>query len=823
MELLLQYGADIDAQDRSGRTPLFITVEDGNFEATKFLISKNARVYKICYNDETLLGCTVVKGRPEILRLVIERMSKDGTYVPNARHFMNGLNSIHFAPNGETAKVLIETGSDVNTIRIFQTPLICAIKSQRYDVVQVLLDNGADVNRLGDRKWNPLVCAIRVGDYDFVKLLLDHGADVDDTKVGVNYLALSCSQSNSEQIVELLIKFKANPDFTTFLKLLTAKTDDRSERFLQIFRDSPASVKRIAWKLAVDFVNEKICFEILKRFIGFRTGWRAETSESDGDIQTWIPRKPIERIERAVWNRHHTIIFKWIMGFEDGPFFFLPTEVLLQIQSFVMFMFDIAGVTAENVNEPNITGDLPLNLTVTNNGPIEKRLRDVATLLNLGADILLRDENGRLPAQIAWDHGNREVFRAILFHANEHQLLSNIQNQLNLSEIHIAIIFGNFERLKELLQSTMPDEVDVRDISNSTPLHHAASVGDIPMIQLLLDFGADINALEESGRTPLFITVGEGHFEAVKFLASNGADIYGAELDACKIIGCAAVNGHAEILRFLIDKMMADGKYDPDAVQFSVGVNAIHHALNPETAKVLIETGSDVNMIRNGKTPLVSLTERQNVETVKFLLENGADVNRVKNQMSSPLYSALRLGNYEMSKLLLEYGAEVDNPRSKLLTLTLYTGKRMNEKTGTSLQRFVDLLLSFNVEPDFSTFATLQHHEPHDRMEIFLKLFKHSDNQLKYEAWELAIYNEDEAICHEILKEIVGFRTGWTDSVEIETDETKLWKPRQPVAKIEYKVWRRHSRVIFRWITMMQSTISDIFPPEVLFCIENWL
>lgn len=57
------------------------------------------------------------------------------------------------------------------------------------------------------------------------------------------------------------------------------------------------------------------------------------------------------------------------------------------------------------------------------------------------------------------------------------------------------------------------------------PLHKVAFWGDVEAAAVLLDHGADINALGEDGDTPLHRAVAAGHEQMVKFLISRGADV----------------------------------------------------------------------------------------------------------------------------------------------------------------------------------------------------------------------------------------------------------------------------------------------------------
>ena len=58
-----------------------------------------------------------------------------------------------------------------------------------------------------------------------------------------------------------------------------------------------------------------------------------------------------------------------------------------------------------------------------------------------------------------------------------------------------------------------------------TPLGFASKNGNVPIAQLLLDNGANVNFRDEMGRTPLHYAAGEGNLAMVQLLVKYGADV----------------------------------------------------------------------------------------------------------------------------------------------------------------------------------------------------------------------------------------------------------------------------------------------------------
>jgi uncharacterized protein len=84
-----------------------------------------------------------------------------------------------------------------------------------------------------------------------------------------------------------------------------------------------------------------------------------------------------------------------------------------------------------------------------------------------------------------------------------------------------------------------------------TPLHIAASDGDVRLIELLVRGGATIDARDALGNTPLVLGAMNGHLDVVRSLVSAGADPNSSGT-GYTALHMAANDGHQELVALLL-------------------------------------------------------------------------------------------------------------------------------------------------------------------------------------------------------------------------------------------------------------------------------
>jgi ankyrin repeat protein len=99
---------------------------------------------------------------------------------------------------------------------------------------------------------------------------------------------------------------------------------------------------------------------------------------------------------------------------------------------------------------------------------------------------------------------------------------SMLDSRRNTMLHHLALNVKPFVKPLEILLQKGAS-VNGRNMLGCSPLHLAASSGNLEVLKLLLDFGADINSQNNLGATPLYFAVYYKQFAVVEFLKQKGA------------------------------------------------------------------------------------------------------------------------------------------------------------------------------------------------------------------------------------------------------------------------------------------------------------
>ncbi|XP_028417938.1 uncharacterized protein LOC114542630, partial [Dendronephthya gigantea] len=176
----------------------------------KYLVEKGADVKGKNTDGRTLLHTAVAKGKPEIVKYLVEKGAAVNAI--NSKN-ANGLTVLHSAvANGkpEIVKYLVENGADVNSTDIHgRTVLhsaVTEITEGKLEIIKYLVENGSDVNGEYTDGWTVLHYAVSKGTLEMVKYLVEKGADVKGKNTDGSTILHTAVTKGTLDIVKYLVE-----------------------------------------------------------------------------------------------------------------------------------------------------------------------------------------------------------------------------------------------------------------------------------------------------------------------------------------------------------------------------------------------------------------------------------------------------------------------------------------------------------------------------------------------------------------------------------------------------------------------------------------
>lgn len=191
-----------------------------------------------------------------------------------------------------------------------------------------------------------------------------------------------------------------------------------------------------------------------------------------------------------------------------------------------------------------------------------------------------------------------------------------------------AVESGNISKVKAWLDEGLSPEFQARPLGSGLMI--AAWYGNIEMMSLFVERGADLRAVNHNGEQALQLAAWKGQTEAVKWLLEHGAPL-NREGKNWGTLHYAVFNGHTEL------------------------------------AKYLIERGAEVNAASpNGSTPLMMAAREGREELTKVLMESGADPRSKNEWGDTALTMAMRYEHFRIGKMIAspeEFAIAVKAPK----------------------------------------------------------------------------------------------------------------------------------------------------------------
>lgn len=221
-------------QQKKLKNKFYHAVKAGNFQQVQECVSKGVNVNSL-HGEETALNIAVFKNNFEMVQLLI-----------NAEVDLNLLDANGISPLGcvqsvEMVQKLFLNGANINKVNAFslESPLHIAVTRGRLDLVNILLEYGADIGAVDQYGQSPLHLAVRTGHVNIVENLLQRGANIDAVdRNGATPLLLAV-QHRYVNLVSILLNYRANFNLANTSQLAALKLAKRKKftDIIKLFQD----------------------------------------------------------------------------------------------------------------------------------------------------------------------------------------------------------------------------------------------------------------------------------------------------------------------------------------------------------------------------------------------------------------------------------------------------------------------------------------------------------------------------------------------------------------------------------------------------------
>ena len=238
-----------------------------------------------------------------------------------------------------------------------------------------------------------------------------------------------------------------------------------------------------------------------------------------------------------------------------------------------------------------------------------------------------------------------------------------------------ALLYAARDGRSEIVQMLAKANVNQAEANGVTPLLMAITNNHLDIAKVLLDRGANVNAMDWWGRTPLWATVDVRNIE-LDYKTQEQATDRAASLELIKTLLDRGANVNAQTKEVVPLRRWIMPISDLSWVDFTGQTPFLRAALSGDITvmRMLIDKGADPNIVTGSKTTAlmaaaginyaVNQTYTESDESllaaVKLCLEKGADVNAVNTMGFTALTGAVNRGSDDIVQLLVSKGARLD-------------------------------------------------------------------------------------------------------------------------------------------------------------------
>ncbi|ORX57875.1 ankyrin [Piromyces finnis] len=543
VQYLLNHGANINEKNNKGDTPVLLACKFNHFKVMEFLIINGANLHEIGQEGKSIIMYSAMKKDIRYLNTIFEAEIYQGQNQlmlekyeqRNQSRIIKDINVtdqlgftalMHAVINGnkENVKYLIDHGADV-TIKNKrgQTAAFFAINSSNKEIVKLLIRSDHDlINNKDELGAKLLLFGVKKGNQDIVELLLELGANVNHTNSKGETALFHAIKICDDEIAIQLINKGANvnaQDINGDTPVMIAVRLDVFEScyMTKILIEHGADIlmRNNNGETPLHMALRKPKTVVLRFLISHGADMNEENFAGETPLMYAIKIQNFEGFEILV-DRGADINYRNAFGL--SVFIYI---IQLKIPEYLKIAFLKMLIRhGVEVNAQDYHGKSALFYAIKKNSPDL-----VQFLLEIDeVDINLTDRFNQTPLMVA-SKGNKnpEILKLLIaYGANP-----NIQD--NNGKTSLIYLCGNKRYYQDpsIIEYIIDNGADplIKDSQGKTPLIWASKCKKIKVVETLIHKGATVNDKDNFNHTALTYAIKHQYNDIVNILKTNGSQI----------------------------------------------------------------------------------------------------------------------------------------------------------------------------------------------------------------------------------------------------------------------------------------------------------
>lgn len=200
---MIKLGMNIEFFDKgSSHTPLTAALYQNKSEIVRLLVNNGASVNTKDGGGSVPFILAIGMDDNDLAMELINKCASVNIYDSTSNALFTAIQK----QKPDIVRLLIQKGADVNKVGGFGIkPIYRAAEFNSLEIVKLLVENGADIQTAKENGWTPLIIAIQEKQYEIAKYLIEHGVNLTSTTKD-GFTALNSAKSLERQdIIDMLV------------------------------------------------------------------------------------------------------------------------------------------------------------------------------------------------------------------------------------------------------------------------------------------------------------------------------------------------------------------------------------------------------------------------------------------------------------------------------------------------------------------------------------------------------------------------------------------------------------------------------------------